>query len=88
MNAALVVQGLEQGKSNLEISRETGTHRQTIAKMRELLEKARGVEFLCRCGQPATHLALCEFRRGPRQRLQEKTEKFFRTLQAATALKK
>jgi transposase-like protein len=88
MNAALIKQGLEAGQNNSAISRETGAHKNTVRKMRKLLEEARGVEFLCKCGQRADHRDLCEFRRGPRQRLSERVENFFRTLRVAGALKR
>jgi hypothetical protein len=89
MNAALIVQGLEAGQNNQAIARETGAHRTTVRKMRRLLEEARGVEFICRCGQRADHRDPCEFRSNdPRQLKKERVEKFFRALQTATAFKK
>jgi hypothetical protein len=93
-NAALIVSQLEQGKNNSEISRATGAHKSTVRKVRLLLEKARGVEFLCQCGRRADHREPCDFRltwmKRPAKRrpISSSTTKFFQMLAASEAIKK
>jgi len=92
-NADLVVQGIERGLNNSAVSRLSGAHTSTVRKMRLLLEKSRGVEFLCECGKRADHREPCESRRPERNKridrgLSESGRKFFQMLAAAKGIAK
>lgn len=53
---------IKEGRGNRETCRLTGTSKNTVAKLRLILEEQNGGPFLCSCGRPAIHQGMCEQR--------------------------
>ena len=50
---------IKEGKGNRETCRLTSMSKNTVAKLRGILEKQNGGPFLCSCGRPAIHKGPC-----------------------------
>lgn len=50
------------GKSIREVSRMVGVSKNTVIKLRKVLEIIAGKEFLCECGRPVRHQGWCAHR--------------------------
>src|SRR5690348_2377134 len=57
-----ITRHLLESHANREVSRKTGAHKDTVAKVRKLLESFIGVEIPCACGRVATHRGWCPVR--------------------------
>jgi len=55
---------IKNGKGNRETNRLTGMSKNTVAKLRRILEEQNGGPFLCSCGRPAVHKGMCSYRIG------------------------
>lgn len=69
------------GSSSRTISKATGMHSATIAKLRKVLQTAGVKQARCKCGQLATHKGWC----AERYRKSRKRQEFMRTWHAQAA---
>ena len=54
---------MKKSKGNREICRLTGMSKNTVAKLRRVMEEQKGGPFLCGCGRVATHQGVCSYKR-------------------------
>ena len=53
---------IKEGRGNRETCRLAGMSKNTVAKLRAVLEQQNDGPFLCVCGKPATHQGWCSYR--------------------------